>query len=422
MSELQAFWNEIELVWQRGVFGVETDRALLAVVVFLFFVILRGVFTSVVVAGLGRVTQRTETQVDDQMLEASRGPLRLLFLIAGLFFATRVAPLPAEVDLYATKIVRSLIAFTIFWTIYRMAEPLSFLLDHASNAMRGQAIGDALKKFAIRVFRVVIAVIGAAAILEEWDFDVAAVLGGLGLVGMAVAFGAQNLIANLFGGVVIFLDKIFVEGHWIRSGDVEGTVEKIGFRTTKIRRFDMSLVTVPNAKLSDDAVVNFSMMTNRRIYWMIGLEYRTTHEQLRQVVEGISGYIHDSDEFETDPNRVSTLIHADSFNASSIDIMLYCFTKTTRWAEWMRVKEELLYEVKQIVEEAGTAFAFPSSSLYVETLPFGEPEVPIRIEDSRPSADSRDPDRSVRPSGDTQSVSAGARGPDGEGGGEGSGD
>lgn len=413
MSELQAFWEEIELVWQRGVFGVETDRALVAIAVFLLFVVLRGLFTSVVVAGLGRLTQRTETTIDDQMLEAARGPLRFVFLVAGLFFAARVAPLPPEVDEYVTKIVRSLIAFTIFWTIYRMAEPLSFLLDHASNAMRGQEIGAALKKFAVRIFRVIVAVIGGAAILEEWNFDVAAVLGGLGLIGMAVAFGAQNLIANLFGGVVIFLDKIFVEGHWIRAGDVEGVVEKIGFRTTKIRRFDKSLVTLPNTKLSDEAVINFSMMTNRRIYWVIGLEYRTTHEQLRQVVEGISAYVHDNDDFETDPNRVSTLIHADSFNSSSIDIMFYAFTKTTIWAEWMQVKEELLYEVKRIVEEAGTGFAFPSSSLYVETLPFGQPEVPIRIEDTR-SSGGGEPDRDVKPSGETQSVNPGARGPSGE--------
>ncbi|WP_417513873.1 mechanosensitive ion channel family protein [Minwuia sp.] len=395
MNELQEFWNEIRLVWERGVFGVEIDSILLAIGIFLIFVILRGIFTKIVIASLSRLTQRTETTVDDQILEAMRGPLRFTFIVAGLFFASRVAPLPEAVDDYVVKIIRSLIAFTIFWAIYRMAVPLSFLLDTAMNAMRGQDLGEALKKFAIRVFRVIIVVLGVAAILEEWDFDIAAVLGGLGLVGMAVAFGAQNLIANLFGGLVIFLDKIFVEGHWIRSNDVEGTVEKIGFRTTKIRRFDKALVTVPNSTLADEAVTNFSMMTNRRIYWMIGVEYRTTQEQLIQIVEGINDYVRNGEDFETDPNRVSTLIHVDSFNDSSIDIMLYCFTKTTKWAVWMEVKERLLYHIKELVEEAGTGFAFPSSSLYVETVPFGKPEaVPSgNAENEEPSSSGDLPER-----------------------------
>jgi MscS family membrane protein len=415
MSDIREFFQEIEAVWNRGVFGVEVDSILLATAIFILFVVLRGLFTWIVIASLGRLTKRTGTLVDDQILEALREPLRFTFLVAGLFFASRIAPLPEAADVYTTKIIRSLIAFTIFWAIYRMATPLSYLLDAALSRMRGQDLGETLKKFAIRIFRVVIVVVGAAAILEEWDFDIAAVLGGLGLVGMAVAFGAQNLIANLFGGLVIFLDKIFVEGHWIKSADVEGTVEKIGFRTTKIRRFDKGLVTVPNSQLSDAAVINFTMMTNRRIYWMIGVEYRTTQEQLAQVVNGINDYVRNGEDFETDPNLVSTLIHVDSFNASSIDIMLYCFTKTTSWAEWMRVKEDLLYHIKQLVEQAGTGFAFPSSSIYVETLPFGKPEaIPVQLEEKpatgQPTATaaSSAPERVDRgPSGDGEGEGGG---------------
>jgi MscS family membrane protein len=415
MTDLQEFWAQISDVWNRGVFGVETDGILLAVAIFILFVMLRGLFTAIVISSLRRLTRKTGTLVDDQIVDALKGPLRFLFFVAGLFFAARVAPLPPEMDVIVTRVIRSMIAFTIFWSIYRMATPLSFLLDTAFNAMRGQDLGEALKRFAVRVFRVIIVVVGAAAILQEWDFDIAAVLGGLGLVGMAVAFGAQNLISNLFGGLVIFLDKIFVEGHWIKSGEVEGTVETIGFRTTKIRRFDKGLVTVPNSQLSDAAVINFTMMTNRRIYWMIGVEYRTTQEQLAYIVNGINDYVRNGDEYETSPELVSTLIHVDSFNASSIDIMLYCFTKTTSWAEWMRVKEDLLYHIKGLVEEAGTGFAFPSSSLYVETLPFGKPEaIPVQLE-AKPSVE--------RPSAPAKPASSERidRGPSGEGDGEGGG-
>ncbi|MDP6689430.1 MAG: mechanosensitive ion channel, partial [Alphaproteobacteria bacterium] len=178
----------------------------------------------------------------------------------------------------------------------------------------------------------------------------------------------------LFAGVTIFLDGIFEKGDWIRGAGVEGTVEDIGFRTTKIRRFDKALTTIPNDKLAGDAVINFSRMTNRRIHWKIGIEYSATEGQLRQIVNGIKAHVHDNDDFEVDPAKVTTLIHVDSFNDSSIDIMLYCFTATTSWPEWMRVKEDLAFAIKGIVEGAGSGFAFPSSSIYVETLPFGTPE------------------------------------------------
>lgn len=382
MTELGQFWAQVREVWDQGAFGVEADRIIVAIVVFMAFVVLRGLVSGFLLNMLERLVGRSSNRFDDELVVALSGPIRFVFLVVGLFLASRVAPLPDEIDAAMAKVVRSLIAFTIFWTFYRCVGPLSFVLDRAITSVGGEGMASTLKNFAVRLIRVIITVLGAAAILQEWDFNIGAVLGGLGLIGMAVAFGAQNLISNLFGGVAIFVDKIFVEGEWIKTTDVEGTVETVGFRTTKIRRFDKALVTVPNSDLADNAVTNFSRMTNRRIYWMVGLEYRTTNDQLKQVVDGLNDYIRGNDDFETDPAKVSTLIHADSFNSSSIDIMLYCFTTTTKWAEWMKVKEELLYHLKTLVEDAGTSFAFPSSSIYVETMPFGTPEsVPARNED-----------------------------------------
>ncbi len=391
MNELGQFWTQVREVWDQGAFGVEADRIIVAIAVFMAFVVLRGLVSGFLLRMLERLVGRSSNRFDDELVVALSGPIRFVFLVIGLFLASRVAPLPEDIDVAMAKVVRSLIAFTIFWTFYRCVGPLSFVLDRAITSVGGEGMAATLKNFAVRLIRVIITVLGAAAILQEWDFNIGAVLGGLGLIGMAVAFGAQNLISNLFGGVAIFVDKIFVEGEWIKTSDVEGTVETVGFRTTKIRRFDKALVTVPNADLADNAVTNFSRMTNRRIYWMVGLEYRTTNDQLKQVVDGLNDYIRGNDDFETDPAKVSTLIHADSFNSSSIDIMLYCFTTTTKWAEWMQVKEELLYHLKTLVEDAGTGFAFPSSSIYVETMPFGKPEsVPARNEDGSqrmPSSD-----------------------------------
>ncbi|MDP7460288.1 MAG: mechanosensitive ion channel family protein [Alphaproteobacteria bacterium] len=374
MESMSGLWTEVLSVWQTALFGVGVGQVLSALAVFILFLLLRRVFTRIVLGTLGSITRRTMNAFDDELITALEQPLRFVFVIIGLYAAIQVVSFPEEIDVLLTRLVRSLIAFAIFWTLYRCVAPLSFLIDKAFGALGHTTLGDSLKEFVAKLACFVIVCVGVVAVLEEWQFNVGAVLGGLGLVGMAVAFGAQNLIANLFAGVTIFLDGIFEKGDWIRGAGVEGTVEDIGFRTTKIRRFDKALTTIPNDKLAGDAVINFSRMTNRRIYWKIGVEYSATEGQLRQIVNGIKEHIYDNDDFETDPAKVTTLIHVDSFNDSSIDILLYCFTSTTRWPQWMRVKEDLAFAIKGIVEGAGSGFAFPSTSIYVETLPFGTPE------------------------------------------------
>jgi MscS family membrane protein len=192
---------------------------------------------------------------------------------------------------------------------------------------------------------------------------------------VAVALGAQDLFKNLISGLLIIAERRFSPGDWVCvDGIAEGTVETIGFRSTLIRRFDKAPLYVPNAKLSDNAVTNFSAMTHRRIYWMIGVEYRTTVAQLRQIRDGIEQYVLGSADFAKPP-EVATFVRVDRFSDSSIDIMLYCFTKTTVWGEWLAIKEELAYKIKEIVAAAGTSFAFPSQSVYVEDLPSEQPEV-----------------------------------------------
>ena len=374
METLEGFWRQVVAVWSTGMFGVSLGEVLLAVVVFFLFLFARRLFSRFIIRTVKTVTARTKTTIDDEILSAIEEPLRFVFVVVGVYAAGQVAPFPEVVNDFLERLVRSLIAFTIFWTLYRCVGPLSFLLDKLTGLFGTAGLRESLRGFFAKLGKFVIACLGVVAILEEWDFNVAAVLGGLGLVGMAVAFGAQNLISNLFAGIAIFLDHMFEKGDWIRTPDVEGTVEEIGFRTTKIRRFDLSLVTIPNAKLAGEAVVNFSRMSHRRIYWMIGLEYRTSEHQLKLIVNALSEYVHGNADFETDPAKATTLINVDSFNESSIDIMFYCFTKTAKWGEWMIIKETLAYKVKEIVEQNGAGFAFPSSSLYVEKLPFGPPE------------------------------------------------
>ncbi|MEM8617948.1 MAG: mechanosensitive ion channel family protein [Pseudomonadota bacterium] len=174
------------------------------------------------------------------------------------------------------------------------------------------------------------------------------------------------MFKNLIAGVLILGEKRFVPGEWIKvDGLVEGTVERINFRSTLIRRFDKSPVFVPNAKLADNAVTNFSRMTFRRIKWVIGVEYRTTVEQLRYIRDEIEGLIWNDERFVRPP-EAAMFVRINSFNDSSIDFLIYTFTRTTNWGEWLAIKEELATSIYEIIERAGTGFAFPSRTLYLQ--------------------------------------------------------
>ena len=218
----------------------------------------------------------------------------------------------------------------------------------------------------MRILKFLIFVIGAAAVLELWGIKVGPILAGLGLLSVAVALGAQDLFKNLISGILILLEKRFQNGDWIKVENiVEGVVEKIGFRSTLIRRFDSSPVMVPNFNFAENAVTNFSNMKSRRIYWTIGLEYRTTHDQLRIIRDQIEEYISSSGDFVKSSEQ-PLFVRLEKFSDSSIDILIYCFATTTVWGEWLKIKEELALKIKSIVEENNAGFAFPSQSIYVE--------------------------------------------------------
>jgi len=371
---IEGFWQEVQTVWDEGIFGTNLGDIFLAVGIFLLFLFARKLFFHTAVKSLKLIARKTTTDLDDQVLAAIEKPLEFAFVVVGLYVAGQFLVLSDTLAHILAQLVRSMIAITIFWALFRVIDPLSSLFDRAIGLFGSESMHETIKGFFVKVTKAIVVCLGIAAVFQEWGFNIAAVLGSLGLVGMAVALGAQDFIKNMFAGLTIFLDRVFEKGNWIKTPDVEGTVEEIGFRATKVRQFDKALVTLPNSKLANEALINYSRMTNRRIHWMIGIEYRSTKEQILNIIQAISRYIHECGDFETDPTLTKTFIFLDSFGSSSIDIKLYCFTKTTVWGEWLEAKERLAYKIKEIVEGQNASFAFPSTSLYVETLPFGTPE------------------------------------------------
>lgn len=363
-TSLAELWDTVREVWNTGIMGYSFGDMIIAFGIFLGFYILRGLFSRFIFSYIDRWVANSSTKADDMLHSALSEPLRFVFIILGVFFAFQYLNLAGAAGEVADNTTRSLIAIAIFWCLRNAITPLGVLLQELETVLTSEMID-----WLITGAKWTIIFVGVATILQLWGIQVAPIIAGFGLFGVAVALGAQDLFKNLIGGLSILVEKRFSKGDWIKvDGVVEGTVEAIGFRSTHIRRFDKAPVFVPNTELSNAAITNFSAMTHRRIYWMIGLEYRSSAEQLAAVCNGIQNYISTHEDF-AQPPEVAQFVRVDSFGPSSIDVMLYCFTKTTDWGQWLEIKEALAFKIKDIVEEAGTGFAFPSQSIYVESMP-----------------------------------------------------
>ena len=370
IDSLRGFWDEFVTVWQTGFLGQPIGRGLLALCVLVLAYLLRRFIAYVLVGALKRVVGRTSNRFDDELVEALEQPIILLPIAGGVYLAGQVLGLEEEGLTFVQLLTQTILVFLIFWALYRLVRPAVGLFTGLERYF-----GETFASWTISLLKAVFVFVGAAAILEVWGVPILPFLASLSLLSVAVALGAQDLFKNLIAGMLIIGERRFAKGDWIKvDGVVEGTVELVGFRSTMVRRFDKAPVQVPNSDLADNAVTNFTRMTHRRIYWTIGVEYRTTVEQLAKIRNEIEDYILTSEDFAKPP-AVTTFVRIDKFNDSSIDILLYAFTKTTNWVQWLTIKETLAYKVKEIVEGAGSGFAFPSQSIYVESLPgSGQPE------------------------------------------------
>ena len=287
------------------------------------------------------------------------GPAKFFPIVLGFFVSTSYLTVDSGM---VDTINRSLITILIFWTFHQVVGPFSAVIKSVGGLLSRDLIN-----WIIKAIKVLILVLGFAAVLDLWGIKIGPIIAGLGLFGVAVALGAQDLFKNLISGILVLVERRFQVGDWIFvDGIIEGTVENIGFRSTVVRRFDKSLATIPNFQFAEKAVINNSLITNRRISWVIGLEYRTTSDQLTNIKNQIESFIKSNDNFSTSLSGTFLSVKIEQFAASSIDIRLICFTKTTAYLEWMNVKDVLAIEIKNIVEKNKASFAFPSTSIYVE--------------------------------------------------------
>ena len=370
MEAFNQFFNLFQEVWFQGIFGINVSEIIIGLIIFLFFYVLRRLFARFIIKRLRKFVLRSKNQIDDAIIDVIEGPLKFLPVVIGFFIASSYIDFSANVQNFIDLINRSLITIFIFWLLHQLVVPFSFLIKKFEDK-----ISKPLVDWTLRGLKILIFFLGIVAILELWGIKVGPVIAGLGLFGVAVALGAQDLFKNLISGIMILMEKRFTIGDVILvSGEVEGVVEQIGFRSTLIRRFDTTPVMIPNYKFAEQSVINHTRRHHRRIRWLIGLEYRTTTQQLKNIRDQISSLIQDDSKYAKNENT-NFFVRIDSFSDSSIDMLVQAFTETNDWGEFLKIKESLAVNIIEIVEKNKAGFAFPSQSIYLESFPEEVPEI-----------------------------------------------
>ena len=348
-------------IWDQGAFGVTYGAITSAVGIVLIALLIRGFFARTVVRRVSRAAAGTETQFDDALVEAIATPLKLVPVILGIYFALEFLNIEGVAAVSAERGVQSVITLAVFWTLSRAVHAFEFLFRGLRDTLSPAAVD-----WMVKILEGLLLVLGFLSVASIWNIPVAPILASLGVFGIAVGLGAQDLFKNLIAGFSIIAERRAMPGEWVQiEGIAEGTIEKVNFRSTVIRRFDKSPVYVPNVYLADNPLTNFSRMSHRRIKWVVGVEYRTTVEQLHFIRDEIEAWIWNDPRFARPP-EAALFVRINSFNDSSIDYLIYCFTHTKNWGEWLAIKEELATAIYEIIERAGTGFAFPSRTLYMQ--------------------------------------------------------
>lgn len=312
------------------------------------------------------------------VLDATSLPVVWALRLLGVWAALTALPLPTLDGLDLTRWVAGLYqAATIglaTWLGVRVIGEATALWARRAAGTE-DTFDDQLVPIVRKTAKVILICVGGVMLLQNLGYSVGSLLAGLGIGTAAIAFASKDTIANFFGSLVVFIDRPFQIGDWVEIGDVEGTVETIDIRTTRIRTFANSLITVPNAQMTVSAIQNWSRMQKRRIKLDVGVTYDTTPEQLRAAVAAIRGIIEGDERFHHD----FYLVNFHALGESSLVIFCYFFTRTTHWAEYMQVREDFLLEVMVKLRALGVEIAFPTRTVHVVGMqPPGAPPAMLR--------------------------------------------
>jgi len=309
------------------------------------------------------ITAHTETPLDDLLLTAAEKPADWLILILGLMLSMHILNPPLEsfplVDI-ADHAARLAAIALGSWFVWRLIDGFSAYFS-ARAAHTQTALDDQLVPFISKTLKIFLIFTLVLVLAQNMGYSISGLIASLGIGGLAIAMAAKDTIANIFGSIMILVDRPFTVGDWIKTNEFEGVVEEVGFRSTRIRTFAKTLVNVPNSQLANMVIDNIDAMPKRRVKMRIGITYDTTPEKMQLAIAAIEKILKN----HVGVDQVFSLVKFDAFEDSSLSIFLYYFTKSTHWDEYLQVRQEINLEIMQALEKLKLEFAFPSRSLYL---------------------------------------------------------
>jgi MscS family membrane protein len=376
----------------REVVGIAVWQVIGIFVLIFLALLLRRVVVHVVTAYMRRLAKHVHDTLEDAVERAAQ-PLSglVMALVFGLGFP--LLGFSDRVDAVISLAVRLLAVSSAVWLFYRQIDVISKLMAEKAEQTETR-LDDQLVPLVRRTLKAFAVVIGGIFILQNLSVDVASLVAGLGLGGLAFALAAKDTLANVFGSLVIFVDRPFQIGDWVCIEKQHGTVEDVGFRTTKIRTFYNSLMTVPNSKLTATMIDNYGLREYRRINVKLQLTYSTTPEQMQAFVEAcraiVSAHPHTRKDYYE--------IHFNDFSAYSLDVMFYVFVKVPSWSDELKARHELFLSVMRAAKQLGVEFAFPTRTLHIDSHYADEPRA-VGGSSPKPKDDLQSVVRSFGPGG-----------------------
>ncbi len=332
-----------------------------SVMLFIGVMIFRFLFKRIMIALIRSLEKKMDFEILDSLLDAFDKPIQAFLLMLAIYLFVITCP----VDMVAghpavDQVLRSCIIFCVIWGLYNLCDVgHGFILHMMKRA--GLNIDHAIAGLLSAVAHILAVMLGFVMIAKEWNYDISAFIASLGIGSLAVALAAKDSLANVFGSVIIIMDKPFTVGDWIKTNSVEGIVEKVSFRSTGIRTFTQELVYVPNSLLSNTPIINYSRRQKYRIQFSLGLTYSSTADQLEPVCADILEFCRQDPGLYSDTNEVNFF----DFGDSSLDLRVVCYAKTNTWREYLETRERLNLEIMKIMDRNGVGCAFPSMSLYM---------------------------------------------------------
>ena len=304
-------------------------------------------------------TRKTKTVWDDALARSVKRPLAWFIWVIGIAFAADI--IAAESNSALSQLIDPVRFVAV---VFLLAYFLYSFISEAESAFIADGADVTTANAVAKLLRISVIITAILTILQTLGVSVSGVLAFGGIGGIAVGFAAKDLLANFFGGLMIYLDRPFAVGDWIRSPDreIEGTVEHIGWRLTIIRTFDQRPVYVPNSVFATIALENPSRMLNRRIYETIGLRYDDIGK-LQSILDEVRQMLQEHPEIDAGK---TLMVNLNAFGASSLDFFIYTFTRTTEWVAYHGVKEQVLIKVYEIIDKHDAEIAFPTQTLYIE--------------------------------------------------------